>query len=155
MSRKVTTTHLQIKSVKNASSLATDAKGNVIVGKKSKGDDSALYRKKRGVIFINQSDIDNNRTYSLLDANLEDTLLIVQGKNTLNRIKFNTNSIKSVGSTIEIVNAFQSSDEPINVVFDDSKTMNYQDENSGKITRGKTLKVTKIMYEGALDYIFH
>ncbi|MCD8405780.1 hypothetical protein LNI91_09500 [Tenacibaculum dicentrarchi] len=153
--RKVTTTHLQVKSVKNASSLATDAKGNVIPGKKSKGDDLARYRKKRGVIFINQSDIDNNRTYSLLDANLEDTLLIVQGKNTLNRIKFNTNSIKSVGSTIEIVNAFQSSDEPINVVFDDSKTMNYQDENSGKITRGKTLKVTKIMYEGALDYIFH
>lgn len=36
MSRKVTTSHLQIKSIKNASSLATDAKGNLIEGKKSK-----------------------------------------------------------------------------------------------------------------------
>ncbi|SOS51075.1 conserved hypothetical protein [Tenacibaculum finnmarkense] len=110
-----------------------------------------MYRKKRGVIFINQSDIDSNGVYSLFNANLEDTILVVQGKLKLSRILFNTNSIKSVGSTIEIVNTVF----PIDVVFDDSKAMNYQDENSKKIARGKTLKVTKIGFKNMQDYIFH
>ncbi|MCG8208130.1 hypothetical protein G1K53_11480 [Tenacibaculum finnmarkense] len=153
MSRKVKTTHLQIKSVKNASSLGTDEDGNVITGVKSdeKEIDLSMYRKKRGVIFINQSDIDSNGVYSLFNANLEDTILVVQGKLKLSRILFNTNSIKSVGSTIEIVNTVF----PIDVVFDDSKAMNYQDENSKNIARGKTLKVTKIGFKNMQDYILH
>lgn len=103
MSRKVKTTHLQVKSVKNASSLGTDEDGNVIAGVESdeKEIDLSMYRKKRGVIFINQSDIDSNGVYSLFNANLEDTILVVQGKLKLHRILFNTNSIKSVGSTIK------------------------------------------------------
>ncbi|MBE7661343.1 hypothetical protein J2Q11_12480 [Tenacibaculum finnmarkense genomovar finnmarkense] len=44
---------------------------------------------------------------------------------------------------------------PIDVVFDDSKAMNYQDENSKKIARGKTLKVTKIGFKNMQDYILH
>ncbi|MBE7671554.1 hypothetical protein F7649_10565 [Tenacibaculum piscium] len=154
--RKAILSFLQIKSIKNASSLATDGKGNVIAGKKSddKEIDLAMYRKKRRIIFINNSDVDSDGEYSLLDANLEDTLLIVQGESTLNKIKFNSNSIKSVGSTIEIVNALQLSNEPIDIVFN-SKAMNNQDENSQKIPRGKALKVTKIMYENMQDYLLH
>ncbi|MDB0614890.1 hypothetical protein PL372_04740 [Tenacibaculum dicentrarchi] len=44
---------------------------------------------------------------------------------------------------------------PVDVVFDDSKAMNNQDENSQKITRGKTLKVTKIGFKNMQDYILH
>ncbi|MCD8418411.1 hypothetical protein J2Q11_12485 [Tenacibaculum finnmarkense genomovar finnmarkense] len=101
MSRKVKTTHLQVKSVKNASSLGTDEDGNAGVESDEKEIDLSMYRKKRGVIFINQSDIDSNGVYSLFNANLEDTILVVQGKLKLSRILFNSNSIKSVGSTIK------------------------------------------------------
>ncbi|MCD8403618.1 hypothetical protein [Tenacibaculum finnmarkense] len=41
MSRKLETTHLQVKSVKNASNLATDEKGNVIAGDEVKHNTSS------------------------------------------------------------------------------------------------------------------
>ncbi|ALU75248.1 hypothetical protein AUW17_08235 [Tenacibaculum dicentrarchi] len=155
MSRKLETTHLQVKSVKNASSLGTDEDGNVIAGVEPKVDDSVIPRKGRAVIFIRESDLDRNGNYSLHDANLEDTLLIVEGEKWLDRILFNTNTIKSIGSTVEIVNTSFSLYNPIEVLFSDSKTLNYQDNNSPKVAGGKVLKVTKIMLDNNRDYVFH
>ncbi|MCD8425766.1 hypothetical protein LNJ40_10700 [Tenacibaculum dicentrarchi] len=121
MSRKVTTTYLQIKSVKNASSLATDAKGNVIVGKKSddKEIDLSKYQLKPKVINIDittpEFQLTNEHagniiyykptmpTVFLIDEN---TIPEIGDTITLVRSKFSETSFKKKGNAHLILNNF-------------------------------------------------
>ncbi|MDB0616242.1 hypothetical protein PL372_11950 [Tenacibaculum dicentrarchi] len=71
MSRKVETTHLQVKSVKNAKALGTDEDGNVIAGVESgvKEIDLSMYQLKPRVITFPYNWQTTTTEYTIEDAN--------------------------------------------------------------------------------------
>ncbi|MCD8425552.1 hypothetical protein G1K75_09620 [Tenacibaculum finnmarkense] len=119
--RKVTTTHLQVKSVKNASSLATDAKGNVIASEKSddKEIDLSKYQLKPKVINIDittpEFQLTNEHAGNIIYYNPtmptvflidENTISEIGDTITLVRSKFSETSFKKKGNAHLILNNF-------------------------------------------------
>ncbi|WP_233898128.1 hypothetical protein [Tenacibaculum piscium] len=83
--RNLKTSHLQIKPLKNASSLATDAKGNVIAG----GG-----RNVQKITLQNQKlELNNNQVNDVLYVNASPLLIVI-----------NLDSIKKIGDSITVVN---------------------------------------------------
>ncbi|MBE7648327.1 hypothetical protein [Tenacibaculum finnmarkense] len=104
MSRKVETTHLQVKSVKNASSLGTDEDGNVIAVEKTddKEIDLSKYQLKPQVITFPYDWQVSTTEYTIEDAN--NTILLMPGMDAGATVKyyFTDKSLPNIGDSMLI-----------------------------------------------------
>ncbi|MBE7693665.1 hypothetical protein [Tenacibaculum finnmarkense] len=88
MSRKVKTTHLQIKSVKNAKALGTDEDGNLIKVSSGSG------KKIQEITAQNQKqELENNQVNNILYFDSSNLIIVI-----------NLASIKEIGDSITVVN---------------------------------------------------
>ncbi|WP_233898422.1 hypothetical protein [Tenacibaculum piscium] len=88
MSRKVTTTHLKVKSVKNAKALGTDEYGNLIKVSSGSG------KKIQEITAQNQKqELENNQVNNILYFDSSNLIIVI-----------NLDSIKEIGDSITVVN---------------------------------------------------